>query len=86
MASEALDAAMDSIYSQPAVAGGDAEASTGDALDEFLGDLLPGANVENVDAYLEDIMGPEAAGNLLGSEDEPASSAEEDDPLLDLEL
>lgn len=89
---DALDAAMDSMYSR-GVIGGESkgeESGTGNALDDFLGDLIPGGNVDSVDAYLEDIMGlddaaePEGTADPQGFGDGSAGSAEEEDPLASL--
>ena len=70
MALEALDDAMDLMYSPDAAAAAvDGGSSTpSDPLDVFLGSLLPGADVGNVDAYIEEIMGP-------GAERQPARPA-----------
>ncbi len=62
MALEALDEAMDLMYDPDAAAGADGagQGRPADPLDVFLGSLLPGADVGNVDAYIEEIMGPGA--------------------------
>lgn len=87
---EALDAAMDNLYSLSddgtAVRG--EGTGTGDPLDDFLGNLLPGGG-DSVDAYLDDIMGPDAVADPEGSAGEAASSGEVDDffdlAILDIE-
>ena len=61
MALEALDEAMDLMYDpDAATAVGAGQGRPADPLDVFLGSLLPGADVGNVDAYIEEIMGPGA--------------------------
>ena len=61
MALEALDEAMDLMYDpDAATAVGASQGRPADPLDVFLGSLLPGADVGNVDAYIEEIMGPGA--------------------------
>ena len=61
MALEALDEAMDLMYDpDAATAVGAGAGRPADPLDVFLGSLLPGADVGNVDAYIEEIMGPGA--------------------------
>jgi len=59
---EALDEAMDLMYDPDAATGavGAGQGRPADPLDVFLGSLLPGADVGNVDAYIEEIMGPGA--------------------------
>ncbi len=60
MALEALDEAMDLMYSpDTAAAVGSGQQRHADPLDVFLGSLLPGADVGEVDSYIEEIMGPD---------------------------
>ena len=60
MALEALDEAMDLMYSPDAAAAvGAGQQRNADPLDVFLGSLLPGADVGDVDSYIEEIMGPD---------------------------
>ena len=82
---EALDAAMDSIYSYSAIGGGKAEAG-GDPLDEFLGDLIPNTSVDNVASYLDDILGPPLDSTT--DIDESAGSKDEDEygNIISIEL
>ena len=99
MALEALDEAMDLMYSPDAAAAvGSGQQRHADPLDVFLGSLLPGADVGEVDSYIEEIMGPDqgsaqspsraaaidVAGEPLGVEQDPLGGLEP--TLLDDEV
>lgn len=76
---EALDAAMNRIHSYSAASSLGSGEAGGDPLDEFLGELIPNANVDNVASYLDDILGPNSLSGPKANEDEFAGSDDEDE-------
>lgn len=76
---EALDAAMNRIHSYSAASSIGSGDAGGDPLDEFLGELIPNANIDNVASYLEDILGPDSLPAPTEYEDEAAGSDDEDE-------
>ena len=80
---EVLDEAMDSMYNRGVIGGekNDRTSGSGNALDNFLGDLIPGGKADNVDSYLDDIFGVDTAADSETILAETVSSDDEADPL-----